>query len=161
MFGGANDADRKQGMWPADLALDLPMDACNDAIAARLRACDFSDIATPLRMRIKVAEPGPNERPITIYLLPYDAEEERKLRLLRDRLSQATHIRAADHDTYFFHVTLAYMIDWLTPEEHASFNKMHTEWHTKLAEKFPVIELGRPEFCILKDMFAFHRQFYL
>jgi hypothetical protein len=30
-----------------------------------------------------------------------------------------------------------------------------------LAQRCPIITFGAPEYCLLKDMFAFERQFYL
>jgi len=30
-----------------------------------------------------------------------------------------------------------------------------------IAQRAPVITLGNPEYCLLNDMFAFKRQFYL
>jgi hypothetical protein len=160
VFGGANDPDRRPGVWPADLPLDLPMAECDRILGERLRAfrleCDL-----PFRMKVDLSEPGPQERPLTLRLLPYDDAENAKLRRLRDRLAQTLAIRSPTHDAYRFHVTLAYLIRWLTPDEQAAFRDTLMAWQQVVAAACPVIELGAPEYCTLKDMFAFSRQFYL
>lgn len=160
IFGGANDQDRKPGLWPADLPLDLPMVDCDRLLGERLKAFRL-DCALPLRMRVNLAEPAASERPLTIRLLPVDDAEQAKLIRLRDRLSQALEIRSPAHDAYRFHITLGYLCRWLTPAEDADYRRALRTWREDLARRCPVIELGAPEYCTLADMFAFKRQFYL
>lgn len=160
IFGGANDPDRRPGAWPADLPLDLPMAECDRVLGDRLRAFRL-EADLPLRMKVDLSEPGPGERPLTLRLLPYDDAENAKLRRLRDRLADTLAIHAPGHDTYRFHVTLGYLIRWLTPGEQTAFRDALAGWREGVAAACPVIELGAPEYCTLKDMFAFSRQFYL
>lgn len=160
IFGGANDSERVAGLWPADLPRDLPMADCDRVLGERLKTF-LLDCALPLRLRVDLAEPADTERPLTLRLLPFDEAENRKLRRLRDRLSERLAIRAPSHDTYRFHVTLGYLIRWLTPAEAAEFHVALRTWRETVARRCPVIELGAPEYCTLNDMFAFHRQFYL
>jgi len=160
IFGGANDPDRKPGVWPADLPLDMPIDDCNRILGERLRAAAIGPVA-PIRMRIDMSPPAANETPLTIRLLPLDDIEERRLRGLRNRLSEVLGIRAPGHDSYRFHITLAYLIRNLDAEEDRAFREAYVRYHSEVARRCPVIELGQPEYCTLDDMFAFHRQFYL
>lgn len=160
LFGGANDSDRRPGLWPADLPLDLPMAECDRILGERLKAFDL-DCELPFRMRVDLAEPPPAERPLTIRLVPLDGAEDAKLRRLRSRLSDVLGIRAPGQDAYRFHVTLAYLYRWLTPEEDRAFRAVLAGWRDRLAKACPVIALGAPEYCLLEDMFAFKRQFYL
>lgn len=160
IFGGANDQDRKPGLWPADLPLDLPMADCDRLLGERLKAFRL-DCDLPLRMRVNLAEPAASERPLTIRLLPVDDAEQAKLTRLRERLSQTLAIRAPGHDAYRFHITLGYLCRWLTPAEDADYRRALKGWREGLAKRCPVIELGAPEYCTLADMFAFKRQFYL
>lgn len=160
IFGGANEKDRRPSAWPADLPLDLPLAQCDRILGERLRAfrleCDL-----PFRMRVDLSEPGQGERPLTLRLLPYDDAENAKLRRLRDRLAETLAIRTPSHDAYRFHVTLGYLIRWLSPEEQTAFRNTLAMWRQTVAAACPVIELGAPEYCALTDMFAFSRQFYL
>lgn len=161
IFGGANDKERRTPLWPADLPLDLPMEECNRVLGERLRAFKLDDGAPPYRMRVDLSEPSESERPITIRLVPIDEAERRRMARLRDRLSQRLSIRAPGHESYRYHVTLAYLIQWLTADEQLEFRGALKRWRESIAERCPVISLGAPEYCTLKDMFAFERQFYL
>ncbi|MBB6250993.1 DUF1868 domain-containing protein [Nitrospirillum iridis] len=160
IFGGANDAERKPGLWPGTIPLDTPMEECNRLLGERLRAFKL-ECALPLRMTVDLAEPAAGEGPLTIRLLPVNNAEERKLRDLRDRLSTCLDIRAPDHDRYRFHITIAYQMDWLTAEEDGVFRDLLRQWKLGLRQASPEILLGAPEYCTLKDMFAFNRQFFL
>ncbi len=160
IFGGANDPDRRPGVWPADLALDMPIAKCNEILGERLRAVQFG-IDLPFRMRVDLAEPNTDERPLTIRLQPVDRAEDRRLRDLRDQLSGILKIRAPRHDDYGFHITMGYLINWLNSAEQTAFRQTLKTWRETLAGICPVIELGAPEYCTLKDMFEFKRQFYL
>lgn len=160
VFGGADDADRKPGLWPSDLPLDMPMAECDRILGERLSKFEL-DCALPLRMRVDFRDPPPQERPLNIRLVPYDAAEDAKIRRLRDRLAEVTKIRAPGHEAYRFHVTLAYLIRWLTPAEQAAYRKALLAWREEVDRRCPVIEFGAPEYCILPDMFAFKRQFFL
>lgn len=161
IFGGANDQDRRLPVWPADLPLDMPIADCNRVLGERLRDFRLEESTPPYRMRVDLAEPSADEAPIVIRLLPVDDAERLRLSRLRDRLSKRLSVRAPNHDAYRFHITLAYQIQWLTPAEHAEFRRVLKGWHENLARRCPVIALGAPEYCYLKDMFAFERQFYL
>lgn len=161
IFGGANDKARRYPLWPAGLPLDMPMTECDRILGERLRAFRLGDEASPYRMRVNPEAPSAGETPLTVRLLPADAGTEARLRRLRDRLAEATGIREPDHDRYRFHITLGYQFAALTPEEDAAWRGSLAVWKTMIAKRAPVILLGNPEYCLLKDMFAFKRQFYL
>lgn len=158
IFAGANDQERKPGLWPADLPLDLSMEACNKALAERLRMFHVGTSSGP---RFRIDEATAERTPLTVNLVPVDADEDARLRRLRDDLSKMLGIRAVDHDSYQFHVTLGYTIFELSPAEQATFQDVYKAWRAHLAKRLSVIELGPPEFCVQDDMFAFHRQFHL
>lgn len=161
IFGGANDKERRYPLWPAGIPLDLPMSRCDEIIAGRLRDFRLGADAGPYRMRVNLAEPDAHETPLTIRLLAADQDTEQRLRRVRNRLADVLGIRTPDHDRYRFHITLGYQFaPMLAPEYHA-FRHDVRQWKEELAKKAPVITLGNPEFCLLKDMFAFERQFFL
>lgn len=160
VFGAATGNDRCAGLWPEGLPTDAPMPACDRLLAEKLHGFK-RDCALPLRMRVDLGELDENHVPLKLLLLPVDDTENKKLRTLRNRLSATLGIRGPDHDDYVFHITLGYLIRWLTPEEHLTFRNEMRRWREMVAARCPVIELGAPEFCTFGDMFAFQRQFYL
>ncbi len=161
IFGGANDKGRRHPLWPAGLPLDMPMAECDRILGERLRAFPLGEDAAPYRMRINMEEPPLKETPLTVRLLPADPAMEARLRRLRDRLAQVTGIREPGHSRYRFHITLGYQFAPLTEQEDAAWRRSLAAWKTMIAARSPIITLGNPEYCLLKDMFAFKRQFYL
>ena len=158
IFGGANDKERAPGLWPASLPLDMPMDDCNRILGERLRAFKLG-MALPIRMRIDL-DPPP-EGPLTFRLLPAGAAQETALRDLIGRLSDCLEIAPPHIDTYRFHTTLGYAIQWLSAAEDDRFKGLMDRWRRQIAARAPVIVFGAPEYCLLKDMYAFRRQFFL
>lgn len=157
VFEGVTESSRRRGVWPADLPIDAPLAAAHRQLEQRLEGFAL-DCALPLRMRLDAfsleRDPG-----ATIRLLPLDEQENRKLRRLRDRLSARLRVRAPDHDEYGFHITLAYLVDWMTPEQRREYIAVQSDCFNMLQKRVPMIELGAPEFCVFYDMFAFDTRF--
>ena len=160
IFGGANDAERKPGLWPSSVPMETPIEECDRLLGERLKAFSL-DCEPSFRMVVDLAEPPAGEAPITIRLKPANPAEDRKLRVLRERLSRCLEIRVPEPDDYYFHITVAYQIDWLTAEEEREFRQRLRGWKQAIATRSPEVVLGAPEYCILDDMFAFNRQFFL
>lgn len=157
VFEGVTESSRRNGIWPADLPIDAPLADSHRHLERRLEGFEL-DCALPLRMRLDAfslaRDPG-----ATIRLLPVDQQENRKLRRLRDRLSARLRLRAPDHDDYGFHISLAYLVDWMTPEQRREYIAVQSDCFNMLQKRVPVMELGAPEFCVFYDMFAFDTLF--
>jgi len=161
IFGCADDRDRHYPLWPAGLPLDMPMAQCSEILAQRLQQFRLGEDAAPYRLRVNPAAPAATETPLTLRLIAADAATETRLRRLRDRLADVTGIRDPDHDHYQFHITLGYQIAPLTDAQDSAWRDALAHWKTQIVQRVPVFTLGNPEFCVMKDMFAFKRQFYL
>jgi len=156
---GVDEEHRQPPLWPDTVAADAPIEVCNRWCAEQLRS-----LRTGVR-RIHM-RPLPVRDPeavadFTVLLEAASAAEDHRLRRLRDQLSQALRIRAPGHATYGFHITLGYQIDWLTAAEADAFVAAQARWMDQVRATAPTFTLGRPEFCVFKDMFAFDRQFCL
>jgi hypothetical protein len=160
IFGGADDQERKPGLWPADVPLDASIEACNDYVANQLKHFSLGT-SLPIRMRVNDAQPPVHPDPLLIDLVPVDEAEERKLRKLRDRLADVLKIHTPHHDTYSFHISLAYQIEWFDAAEQADYVAARQRWREQLKRRAPIIEFGAPEYCTLNDMYAFRRRFFL
>ena len=137
------------------------MQRCDQFVGERLRAFRLGEDAGPYRMAIDLREAAPDETPLTLRLVPADADTGTRLYRLRARLAAQMGIGIATPDTYGFHITLGYTIDWLSPAENRAFRQMLAGWKQAVARRAPVITLGAPEYCTLDDMFHFARRFYL
>ncbi|NKI73649.1 DUF1868 domain-containing protein [Dickeya sp. CFBP 2040] len=156
VFEGVNETKRRLPFWPVDLPTDAPMQACSDHLARKLAGFDLQ-ATLPFKMRITNFNAQLDSGAI-LRLTPADNNEERKLRTLRDQLSERLEIRAPDHDTYGFHVTLGYLVRWMTEEESQAYLKTQQACLRYLQQQVPVLELGVPEFCVFNDIFAFDTQ---
>jgi hypothetical protein len=112
-------------------------------------------------LRVDTDEASQAKNPCTVRLSPLNGEEEQKLRRLRDRLSQALQIRAPEPDRYRFHITIAYLVNWLTEKEQRDFEQLRRKWLDQVARENVTVELGEPEFCTFQDMFRFDVQLVL
>lgn len=60
--------------------------------------------------------------------------------------------RQPQHDDYRFHMTFAYMIDWLRDDELPAWQQMLDAELALLQREAPVLELRPPAFCRFADM---------
>jgi len=155
VFEGVCDQVRRPGFWPSDLPGDTSLDECNAHFEKKLR--QFG-LGTEPPFKLRIAGYTPRIDGIGLHLEPVDAIEQSRLRALRDRLSETLCIRHPSHETYGFHLSIAYFIRHPTDIER---EQLDARLMRHLAEFPSVFELGAPEFCHFDDMFAFRRQFYL
>ena len=157
VFEGIAFAQRNN-YYPSDLPLDASEEACNQAMLEKLRAFDLGS-KLPFRMRpLTLAE---QTNASAIWLAPSDAQEERKLRGLRDRLADTLKMKAPNHDSYRFHITLNYLIEKMDQAETARFAALRRTLLADFIARSPVVELRHPEFTFFDDMFAFRPQLLL
>lgn len=153
------------GDWPAAIPQDTPLDIAYRRIGDLLRTTDLgSDKPFRLVLDDVLAREGirTDGYPRTgVPWVPVDAAELRRLRALRDRVSDAVGIRHRDHDGYRFHTSLAYPIARFTPAEAANYQQLYVTSMQHIRHKIPVLELGAPEFCLFESMYFFDRQFDL
>ena len=144
--------------FPADLPADASEAACNMALLEKLRQFDLQT-ALPIRMRpLPLAQ---QTNLASILLEPFDAAENRKLRLLRDRLADTLHLRAGHHDDYRFHITLHYLYAPLDEVGRERLLALRQYLLADFIARSPLIELGAPEFTYFDDMLEFRPQLLL
>lgn len=148
VFEGATDAHRADARWPQDLPADLQIEAVTDRFAERIRQLSLPDRvtirSTGLFGGFSVAVTGATEA------------DEASLRNNRVLLRAATGINRPDFESYGFHITLAYLLRWLTLAEAEAVMDLSEHLADELQGKAPEIALNRVEFCAFDDMHAFH-----
>ncbi|HMF68166.1 MAG TPA: hypothetical protein VK602_11220, partial [Phyllobacterium sp.] len=60
--------------------------------------------------------------------------------------------RHPDHDTYVFHITFAYPMDWLPDDRLPAWQKLFEDCLSHLEQAPPIIEIQQPAFCSFNDM---------
>lgn len=143
LFQGIIEYRRKEGYWPVDLPFETPID----------------DMTVILGQRAQGFAPGPVFQMNVVEALPTGLTLEgatevdrRALKDWRDRLADLFGYRHPDHDSYVFHITFAYLIDWFEEEALARWQAMLSEVADDIRRRAPILELKPPAFCSFEDM---------
>lgn len=146
VFNGAIETQREPGHWPEQLALDLPVDEVTDYLAGRLAGFEG-----PGPFDMKIAE----ITPFGLTLTGATEADEATARAWRDALTGPFTYRGPQHEAYIFHVTLAYVIDWMPDELIGTYRDALAELTAEFQQRIPVVELGPPAFCTFPDINSF------
>jgi hypothetical protein len=160
IYPGANDQDRSVSSWPGGVPLDAAIEQCGSIVKARMEAARFPG-PFPLRVRVDVPRTLHYGRASTLRMTGADAASEHALRSLRDRIAEVYQYRAPDHDTYGFHVTIAYTMADFSKAEVAEYRAILQQAVEQIAAATPVLELGLPEYCTFRDMYRFDPELML
>ena len=137
---------RTRDRWAAGLALDLPIEAVTERLAARL-----SGFVAPPAFAMRVAQ----ITPFGLQLEGASPQDEANARAWRDAVSQALGIKAPNHDTYGFHATVAYVKEPLPLDALPVWRAAMTDLTAAFRSRVPVLHLAPPAFCSFADMNAF------
>jgi len=160
LYPGANDQDRSLSSWPGGVPLDAPIERCSSLVKARMEAARFVG-PFPLRVRVDVPRTLQFGRASTLRMVGADAAAERALRSLRDQIAEVYQYRAPDHDTYGFHVSIAYTMADLSKAEMEEYRELLRQAVERIVAETPVLELGLPEYCTFRDMYRFDPELIL
>ena len=146
VLDGVIDSRRIPKAWPPDTPCDAPIASVTSRVLKRLPGVSPPP---PINMRVSYVSPG------GLALQGATPADDTALRHWRDALSVAFGFRHENHDSYAFHMTFAYPIDWI-PDDRAPLWQEMLEILTKeLVDKAPVLPLSPPEFCTFSDMTHF------
>lgn len=142
------DAQRVLPLWSAFLPVDTPLAQMDDFFMERV-----ATVVPPDNFRMCLTYIG--GKGLSFRLSPADEDTYRALHDYRGRIAAATGVRYPDHDTYEFHLTLAYNLITLSDDENRAF----AEWKLNLGEALRcdigVFDTGTPQLTFFDDMFAF------
>ncbi|KKC40956.1 hypothetical protein WH87_02030 [Devosia epidermidihirudinis] len=143
LFQGILEGRRKAPYWPEDVAEDT-------AIA---------EMTALYQQRLVGFEGGPRFSVEVTAVLPtgliVDGVSETDRRVMaawRDKLAELFGYRHPDHDSYKFHITMAYMADWLDDEGLPGWCDTLNAIAEDIRARAPVLELRAPAFCSFADM---------
>ena len=115
--------------------------------------------AKPLGQVKMVFDRVDTERDIIIVRFGPAAETDRKrMEEYRSELSELLGIRFPDHDSYGFHVSVAYKLWKLEPEEEAAVEQVRDQWNKTCSVSRPSFLLPQPELTFFENMFEFRSQ---
>ncbi|EXJ80697.1 hypothetical protein A1O3_06981 [Capronia epimyces CBS 606.96] len=146
-------------MWPTGMK-QRPIHEWTSEFSKSLRhvgnELDKAGLAPPYRMRIRGFDAGVIG--IGLEVEGVSVEEEKRMRRLRDKLADAIGFRAPRHETYTFHISIAYLLRHIDDEDRNELDRVLAEILPKVKMDF---DLGAVEFCTFENMCAYPRVFYL
>lgn len=148
---GVCGEDRKAHLWSRYLSLEAPLEE-TDAFFSQQFAR-----AEPLGTVKMVFDRIDTGRDIIIVRFkPAGAQDKGRLKRYRDSLSELMGIRFPDHDSYGFHVSIAYKLWKLEPHEAEDVDRLRDQWNEACGGQRPAFELPQPELTFFENMFEFH-----
>lgn len=147
LFDGACKKNEKEWYWPKDLPLTVSLSNCNEYIAEKIREKNVK--SRKMSFQVKGVKSFINTLAITVH--PTDES----IHSLRNELANAIGIRRENHDSYVFHITLAYFLRKPSEEEQIWLAKSFEEFIASLTSAEKNIPVGLAEFCSFEDMTAF------
>ena len=147
---GVCDEDRKAELWSRHLSLETPLEETDVFFEQQ-----FSR-AKPLGQVKMVFDRVDTERDIIIVRFRPAAEtDRRRMEEYRSELSELLGIRFPDHDSYGFHVSVAYKLWKLEPEEETAVEQVRDQWNKTRSVSRPSFFLPQPELTFFENMFEF------
>ena len=147
IFEGVIDYSRTPERWPGHLPTDAPIAQVAEDAATRLRGHDLETTF--------IARPVEVFAGFTVGMTGATKVEETRLRQTRDSLRDALNIHRPDHDSYQFHITLAYLLRWLSAEDARQVIDLSSEVTQRLLAQIPALTLGPIELCQFETMHHF------
>jgi hypothetical protein len=159
VLDGVREKECEPGMWPPGKEKQ-PLAECTNEFTQRLRQLGpelaEEGLAPPYLMRVRGFDPAVVG--IGLEIEGATAGEEKRMRRLRDRLADTFGFRAPNHETYGFHISIAYLLRHIDGEDREELNRVFAEHLPAVQREF---ELGPVEFCTFENMYTFPRLFYL
>lgn len=155
VYEGVTDQIRTRDCWPGELSLDAPLRRCHAHIGSKLADLELG-LQLPIVMQIVGFEQLDDG--IALKLEASSAATNSDLRALRDCLSDTLLMRHPGHETYSFHLSVAYTLRQLTEHDRARVWQYLEDWKAKLPA---ILTLNSPEYCVYDDMFEFRKMFLL
>jgi hypothetical protein len=149
LFDLVCDQVRTPEYWTSALPLDAPL----AEVDAFMEEC-WSDLPPAPMPAVRVDSLTIGDY-ITIHLLPENSQAELQLRTYRNLLAEVFGIRHPGHDTYAFHITLAYAITRLTGRELKQAQSACEAWNVALVRQMEAPELLPPRLTFFADMTHF------
>lgn len=135
--------------WPEGVPVEASRDEVSAILLDRLQGLRLPErhVIRPTGIRHKAG--------IGVIVEGADEAQDASLRATRVLLRDALGIYPADFAGYRFHITLAYMLHWLTDEVARQVSADLDRLLTAFRREIRQIELGPAEFCNFETMHAF------
>ena len=147
LFDCCNVNTVKTQYWPKNIVADSNYKQIAYVLSKRIKEYIFPD---KFDLKLKKLFGG-----YSIILEGNTKKDEKIIRDCRNKLSELLGIRFENHDTYSFHITLAYILRKLKDDEIKKLIILNSRLLERFLEKFPIIRIQKPVLCTFENMYEF------
>lgn len=133
--------------WPKNIVADNNFKKIAYVLSKRIKNLKFPD---KFDLKLKKLFGG-----YSMILEGNTKKDEKIIRDYRNKLSDLLGIRFENHETYSFHITLAYILRKLKDDEIKKVIKINFRLLEGFVKKFPIIQIEKPELCTFENMYEF------
>lgn len=146
---GVNDLVRNKDYWPPSLPLDASMVEVDNFVKNCVESVEAPDAFQMSFSHLQI-----NNEDFRICLEPANSDEDAKLRDYRNKVAQQLGLWLPGHDSYTFHITMAYT--WFIPDESKKLLlDSYVEEMNMVLKQQDSFMLPGPRFAYYNDMFRF------
>jgi hypothetical protein len=143
LFQGIIEYRRKLPYWPETMPLDTAIEAMTVHYQTRLQGFEAR---SPFKVRVTALDPT------GFTVVGATEADEHALRDWREALAEIFGYRHPDHEDYRFHITLAYVMDWLPDHAIPAWDGLLKDCLQTVIRHAPDFDLQPPAFCSFADM---------
>lgn len=147
---GMNDCVRQPEYWSSVLPLDAPMAAVDAFFAEKA-----GEVKAPERIHMRFDQITIDDYDVRICLQPWDQTQANELRAYRDQVADQIALRLPGHDSYTYHITLAYMLRIPEGDDRMEMERRVREINAYLGGQ-DGFWLTSPRICFYNDMLHFY-----
>ena len=147
LFDCCNVNTFKTQYWPKNIVKDNNYKKISYLLTRRIKDLKFPD---KFNLKLKKLFGG-----YSMILEGNTKKDEKIIRDYRNKLSNLLEIRFENHDTYTFHITLAYILRKLKGDEIKKLIKTNSRLQDIFIKNFPIIQIEKPVLCTFENMYEF------
>ncbi len=146
IFEGVIDYARQAERWPKHIAPQASVQTTTDDFRKRIEGLSVEPHFRVQGTRLFGC--------FSLRVTGADASEEQRLRGTRDVFRKTTQILRPDHESYEFHITIGYLLRWLSPQAAVEVQALADQLFSEHLLGV-VLSLGPVEFCQFETMHRF------
>lgn len=147
---GLNDLVRTDDFWPDRLPKEASMHETDEYVTRAV-----ASVSNPGSIHMRFDAVVFDDADVRVRLLPADEQQEASLTAYRNTVADALGLRLPGHDSYRYHLTLAYVLHQVPAHDMPALNLLHAKMDAVLSRQ-PVMRLDPPYMAYYRDMFAFY-----
>ena len=133
--------------WPDNITKDNNYKIISNLLSKRIKDLKFPE---KFNLKLKKLFGG-----YSIVLEGNTKKDEKIIRDYRNKLSTLLGIRFENHETYSFHITLAYILRKLKDDEIKKLIIYNSKLLEGFFKKIPIIQIKKPELCTFENMYEY------